>query len=129
MLSLTNAIPMDKVNCLRCGHSWRPRNPGRPTLCPECGNAKWDQPKPDKSLGTSQGGITLSVGVNYVQIAQELTKLLEQGVETAARLTQELTQNALSARVAVTNTEAAPIRAEHPPLRGGAGKRKTGTSR
>jgi len=43
---LPNAIPMDKVNCLRCGHSWFPRRPERPTLCPSCGNAKWDQPKP-----------------------------------------------------------------------------------
>lgn len=133
MLFLTNAIPMDKVNCLRCGHSWRPRNPGRPTLCPECGNAKWDHPKgsspalPDKSDGSPRSGIPLSKGVDLVQVAQELTKLLERGAETAARLAQGLGQNVLSARVAVTNRQAAEIRAQRKTLGARPVKRDTGT--
>jgi len=29
--------------CLRCGKIWTPRTFGRPSLCPNCGTAKWDQ--------------------------------------------------------------------------------------
>ncbi len=37
--------------CLRCSHSWVPRKPGRPGVCPKCKSAIWDQPK--KPFGDS----------------------------------------------------------------------------
>ena len=30
-------------HCLRCGHTWVPRKPGRPGVCPRCKSAIWDQ--------------------------------------------------------------------------------------
>ena len=30
--------------CKRCGHTWRPREPGvRPKTCPKCKSYVWDQ--------------------------------------------------------------------------------------
>lgn len=29
--------------CLRCSHTWVPRRPGRPGVCPKCKSAVWDQ--------------------------------------------------------------------------------------
>jgi predicted Zn-ribbon and HTH transcriptional regulator len=34
-------LTIQQCVCLKCGHDWIPRKPGRPTLCPRCGNAKW----------------------------------------------------------------------------------------
>lgn len=31
--------------CTRCSHTWVPRKPGRPGLCPNCNSAVWDQPR------------------------------------------------------------------------------------
>lgn len=31
--------------CLHCAHTWVPRRPGRPGVCPKCKSAIWDQIK------------------------------------------------------------------------------------
>jgi len=38
-------LTLPQCKCRRCGHAWYPRKPERPTLCPRCGNAKWDKAK------------------------------------------------------------------------------------
>ena len=49
-------------HCLRCGHDWYPKGPGRPNICPRpkgCGSQAWDRerdahtrgPKPKLSAG------------------------------------------------------------------------------
>ena len=33
-------------HCLRCGHDWYPKSPGRPKVCPRprgCGSLSWDK--------------------------------------------------------------------------------------
>jgi predicted Zn-ribbon and HTH transcriptional regulator len=30
--------------CLRCGHTWMPNAPGRPTVCPKCKSPRWWTP-------------------------------------------------------------------------------------
>jgi hypothetical protein len=38
-------IPKSMVcDCLRCGHSWVKRVPGRPVRCPKCKQPYWDLP-------------------------------------------------------------------------------------
>lgn len=37
---------LHSYTCLRCGHTWWPRKPGRPRVCPTCKNPWWDKPKP-----------------------------------------------------------------------------------
>ncbi len=34
-----------KFNCLRCFHSWMPRQENKPRICPNCNSAYWDVPK------------------------------------------------------------------------------------
>lgn len=34
---------LPSFTCLRCGHAWVPRRPGRPGVCPKCKSAVWDQ--------------------------------------------------------------------------------------
>ncbi len=36
---------LSQLTCLRCGHTWWPRTPGRPGVCPQCKNREWDKPK------------------------------------------------------------------------------------
>jgi hypothetical protein len=31
-----------QVRCIRCGHVWLPRHPGRPNKCPRCQKPDWD---------------------------------------------------------------------------------------
>lgn len=33
------------LKCLRCGHSWIPRRPLKPKVCPKCNSPYWDKPK------------------------------------------------------------------------------------
>ena len=37
--------------CLRCGHTWFPRQQGRPNQCPNrrCHSVIWDKPPKEKS--------------------------------------------------------------------------------
>ena len=36
---------MEQFECVKCGHSWYPRRPGRPMQCPGCKCRKWWEPK------------------------------------------------------------------------------------
>ena len=36
---------MEKQKCLRCGHTWYKRTPGKPVLCPSCKSKYWDKPR------------------------------------------------------------------------------------
>jgi hypothetical protein len=33
---------LSQLTCQRCGHSWWPRTPGRPGVCPKCKRHDWD---------------------------------------------------------------------------------------
>lgn len=36
-----------ELECLRCGHKWRPRNDAPPTVCPnpKCKSPYWNRPR------------------------------------------------------------------------------------
>ena len=34
-----------QYRCLRCGHEWIARKPGRPASCAKCRNPRWDEPR------------------------------------------------------------------------------------
>lgn len=33
------------LRCLRCSHTWYPRRPERPVVCPACNSPYWDKPR------------------------------------------------------------------------------------
>ena len=37
-----------ELECLRCGHKWRPRGESKPKSCPNCKQYSWDTPKKEK---------------------------------------------------------------------------------
>jgi len=50
--------------CLRCGRTWWPKTPERPTACPTCRSAYWDKERVYKRRnanmrieGTGEGGL------------------------------------------------------------------------
>ena len=38
-------ITLREWKCLRCGHKWWPRKPGRPQTCPKCRSPYWFKQK------------------------------------------------------------------------------------
>jgi len=38
-------IILTKLKCLRCNHSWYPREEEYPKVCPKCKSAWWSEPK------------------------------------------------------------------------------------
>lgn len=36
---------IEMLKCLRCLHTWWPRNAGKPKRCPKCGTPYWNVPK------------------------------------------------------------------------------------
>ena len=38
-------ILLKGLECLRCGHQWKPRGPGVPQKCPACDSSKWQVPR------------------------------------------------------------------------------------
>lgn len=38
-------VQIPGYKCLRCGHTWTPRNDEKPRLCPKCKSAYWDRPR------------------------------------------------------------------------------------
>lgn len=36
---------MKKLRCLRCTHTWYPRTPKKPIMCPKCKTLYWDKKK------------------------------------------------------------------------------------
>ena len=37
-------VPLLGCRC-RCGHTWLPREPEKPRVCPKCKSPNWDRPK------------------------------------------------------------------------------------
>jgi len=35
----------EKLTCLRCGHTWFPRQAGAPICCASCGSPYWNKPR------------------------------------------------------------------------------------
>lgn len=42
---------MTQKHCLRCGHAWYPRKPGKPAKCPNCWDPNWRVPYSRKTRG------------------------------------------------------------------------------
>jgi len=38
------------ISCLRCGHTWWPRTPEWPAVCPFCKSPYWDKSRKEKCL-------------------------------------------------------------------------------
>ena len=38
-------IVLPHLSCQRCGHSWIPRRPQKPRVCPTCRSPYWDRPR------------------------------------------------------------------------------------
>jgi rubrerythrin len=45
---VTRTIVMPTFICTRCNHSWYPRSPEPPRVCPKCKSPYWDRPKANK---------------------------------------------------------------------------------
>ena len=45
MTKIMNKDTIKKVKCKRktCGHTWWPKKPGRPNVCPKCHSPLWDK--------------------------------------------------------------------------------------
>ena len=39
---MQNKIKMEKLKCLKCGHSWKQRGKTLPKKCPCCTNPNWN---------------------------------------------------------------------------------------
>jgi len=46
------ALELPTLECKKCGHTWTPRNPKLPKVCPKCKNPNWNKPK--EKEGASQ---------------------------------------------------------------------------
>ena len=46
---MVKVIKIAKYQCLRCGHSWIPRSPEYPRLCPKCKSVRWDRERKVKN--------------------------------------------------------------------------------
>lgn len=40
---MNEEIKLPKFTCKRCGHSWIPRQPKKPKVCPKCSSPYWDK--------------------------------------------------------------------------------------
>ena len=36
---------MEKLKCERCKHTWYPRTPKKPKVCPSCKTPYWNEPR------------------------------------------------------------------------------------
>jgi Zn finger protein HypA/HybF involved in hydrogenase expression len=45
---MTQPITLPTLTCLRCGHTWTPRQPVVWT-CPKCSSAKWNVPRDEET--------------------------------------------------------------------------------
>lgn len=43
-------IKLEKYTCPKCGHSWVPRYPRKPGVCPACKRYDWDKPHVGKNV-------------------------------------------------------------------------------
>lgn len=39
-----------KLECIRCGHNWKPRKVNLPLTCPDCNSRYWNTPRKDDSV-------------------------------------------------------------------------------
>ena len=55
--------------CLHCGHTWLPRKPGRPTLCPNprCHRANWDKPPQRVHRATSRRHVRQAISISSIK--------------------------------------------------------------
>lgn len=42
---MNNKFELPTLKCLRCGHTWIPRRPKEPKVCPKCNSPYWNKPK------------------------------------------------------------------------------------
>ena len=38
-------VKLPVLSCTRCGHTWIPRRPEPPKVCPKCKSPYWDRPR------------------------------------------------------------------------------------
>lgn len=38
-------VKLPTWTCLRCEHTWVPRRPDHPRICPKCKSPYWDRPR------------------------------------------------------------------------------------
>ena len=55
---MPTTIKLKQWTCLRCKHSWYPRKPVRPRICPRCKSAYWDVPRKQSVSGGPENGHT-----------------------------------------------------------------------
>lgn len=51
-----NEEHLKQQKCLRCGHTWWPRQTERPRVCPKCQSAYWDAPRKREAQGEKAEG-------------------------------------------------------------------------
>jgi len=51
--AVNEGYELPRLECLRCGHTWIPRTPQRPKVCPnlKCKSPYWDKPRRQKKAG------------------------------------------------------------------------------
>ena len=37
-------MKLTKLSCTKCPHTWFPRTPKKPKVCPKCKSESWDKP-------------------------------------------------------------------------------------
>ena len=47
-------VRVREATCVRCGHVWIVRKPGRPVKCPGCSDEAWDKARIRRKKGTGK---------------------------------------------------------------------------
>lgn len=76
---------LERLTCRRCLHSWFPRRPGRPALCPRCKSPRWDE----HPVGRLQDKLTDREG-------EELIAVFVQFMASAPKREREVVRHWLS---------------------------------
>jgi predicted Zn-ribbon and HTH transcriptional regulator len=42
-MGMAGELRLPVLKCSRCGHSWYPRRPVQPTICPKCKSPYWNK--------------------------------------------------------------------------------------
>jgi len=52
----TVLVTVEMIECQRCGHQWKPRDPANVRICPRCKSARFDElPKEKKERKEKEG--------------------------------------------------------------------------
>ena len=43
--AMNRQLELPTLKCLRCGHTWYPKKPVEPKVCPKCKSPYWNKPK------------------------------------------------------------------------------------